>query len=94
MFNDNAYNMENASILSGSDQSDSEDDIDNYGDPIFELEDDVLALLLPGHNPFFGHTLELVVKDGLNNADIFQRLIRWYLQLYHMYASQLSPQIY
>ena len=48
-----------------SDQSDSEDDIENYGDPIFELEDEALALLPPVRNTCFVHTLQLGVKDDL-----------------------------
>ena len=58
-----------------SDQSDSEDDIENYGDPNFELEDDALALLPPVRNFCFAHTLQLVLKDGLNKADIFSNVI-------------------
>ena len=79
---DNAYNMVNAFSLPGfdtlqqeSDQSDSEEDIDNSGDPFFDLEVDLLALLLPIRKSCFAHTLQLVVKDGLNNADIFSKVI-------------------
>ena len=54
-----------------SDESDSEDEIENYGDPIFELEDDALALLPPVRNSSFTHTHQLVVNDDLNKADIF-----------------------
>ena len=69
---DNAYNMVNAfslhrfdTLQQESDQSDSEDDFENYGDPNFELEDDALALLPPVRTSCFAHTPQLVVKDGL-----------------------------
>ena len=80
---DNAYNMMNAFSnfsLPGFvcqqeefDNSDIEDD--SFIDPNFHFEDDVLALLPPIRNSCFAHTLQLVVKDGLSNADMFTKVI-------------------
>ena len=56
-----------------SDNSDIEDD--NFIEPNFDFEDDVLALLPPVRNSCFAHMLRLVVKDGLSNADMFTKVI-------------------
>lgn len=81
---DNAYNMVNAfSNLSlpgfvyqqeESDNSDIEDDTDSLIEPNLDFED-VLALLPPVRNSCFAHTIQLVVKDGLSNADMFTKVI-------------------
>ena len=55
------------------DNSDIEDD--SFIEPNFHFKDDVLALLPPIRNSCFAHTLQLVVKDGLSNADMFTKVI-------------------
>ena len=53
----------------------SDIEYDSFIEPNFHFEDDVLALLPPIRNYCFAHTLELVVKDGLSNADMFTKVI-------------------
>ena len=55
------------------DNSDIEDD--SFIEPNFHFEDDVLALLPPIRKSCFAHTLQLVVKDGLTNANMFTKVI-------------------
>ena len=58
-----------------SDGSESEDDNDNHSEQFFDYEEDVLELLPPTRSSCFAHTLQLVVKDGLNNAGVFTKVI-------------------
>ena len=99
---DNAYNMVNAfssfslpGFVCQQEEFDNNDiEDDSFIEPNFHFEDDVLALLTPIRNSRLAHTLQLVVKDGLTNADMFTKVIPKYLQLYHMYTSPLLQQKY
>ena len=80
---DNAANMIKAFSLPGyintyqeSDDCESEDNDENHSEPIFDHKDGVLDLLPSTRSSYLAHTIQLVVKDSMNNAGVFTKVIR------------------
>ena len=76
---DNASNMTRAfHLLTSIDESDTEHDTDfDKEDEIrpVELGEQLDAINVPMHQPCFAHTVQLVVKDGLKQADQINRVL-------------------
>ena len=72
---DNASNMKKAFRLLET-QVDEDDNEDEEGDDTLQPVELTEELdLLPTHHPCFSHTIQLVVKDGLDNADQVKRVL-------------------
>ena len=72
---DNASNMKKAFRLLET-QVDEDDNEDEEGDDTLQPVELTEELdLLPTHHPCFSHMIQLVVKDGLDNADQVKRVL-------------------